>query len=59
MFATFSVYHFVLFVYFMIKLEGTAHRSPSAGAPTSICFQGPGVRCLKEYIWRSELSTNK
>jgi len=43
----------------MIKLEGTAHRSPSAGAPTSICFQGPGVRCLKEYIWRSELSTNK
>jgi len=30
---TSSVHHFVLFIYFMIKLEGTAHRSPSTGAP--------------------------
>jgi len=50
---TFSVYHFVIFIYFMIKLEGTAHRYLSAGAPfwiTKVFFLCPGVRFLKEYI---------
>jgi len=54
---TFSVYHFVLFIYFMIKLERPATRAPVW--IISVFFRCPGVRCLEEYIWRSERSTAK
>jgi len=34
--STFSVYHFVLFIYFTIKLEGMVHCLPTAGEPVWI-----------------------
>ena len=50
------------FIYFPIKLDGTARRYPSAGTPdwiTYVSFRCPGVRCLEEYICRNELRTKK
>jgi len=57
--ATFSVCHFVSFIYFTIKLEGTARRWLTAVAPdqtTSLFFRCPCVHCLEKYIWCNELS---
>jgi len=47
---------FVLFVYFAIKLEGTALRWGTCEDNLRVFFGGPSVRCLEEYIWRNELS---
>jgi len=55
---TFSVYDFVLFIYFTINLEGTALRRGTW--LDNICFLGASAfLVLKSASGRNEFSTNK
>jgi len=48
---TFSMYHFVLFIYITIKSEGTARRYLRWGTwlDNLSIFQFTGVRCLEKW----------
>ena len=52
---TFSVYHFVLYIYFVIKSEGLL--SSTNPWLDNLCFLG--IPCHEEYMWPNELSTTR